>query len=77
MLSEQNIRDAIAEAVLNFDADAIAIDAEFNDAGLDSLDHASVLLTLQETHGLIVADDDIDQCNSIRAILEYAAAKGD
>lgn len=74
MISEQDIRGAIARARENFDANALPADADFGDAGLDSLDQASVLLELHEATG-IEFPEDASELNSIRAILSYAQAK--
>jgi acyl carrier protein len=73
-LSEQQVRDAIAKSVLNVDAVALSSKTRFQDAGIDSLDHASILLELQERYGLKVPDEAIQQCSSIEGILEFAAA---
>jgi acyl carrier protein len=75
MLTEQNIRDAIANTVLNFDISSLTNEASFIDAGLDSLDISSLLLELQEHHNLIVPDEDVDKCSSVRATLEYAESQ--
>lgn len=75
MLTEQDVRNAIAKSVINFDAASLDSDKDFTDAGLDSLDHANVLLFLQEEHNLTVPDSDLDQCTSIQAILEYSAKR--
>lgn len=72
MITEQNIRDAIANAVDDFDASALGAGDDFFDAGLDSLDHATVLLGIQEECGLTIPDEAVDQCRSINGILEYA-----
>ena len=73
VLSEQQIRAAIAKTVLNFDAASLDPNARFQDSGIDSLDHASILLELQESHGLKVPDEAIERCSSIKGILEFAA----
>jgi acyl carrier protein len=72
MITEQDIRKAIANAVDGFDATALAAGEDFFDAGLDSLDHATVLLGIQEDCGLTIPDDAVNQCRSINGILEYA-----
>jgi len=73
MISEQDVRVAIARARENFDANAIPIDADLGDAGLDSLDQASVLLDLHESTG-IEFPEDTSELNSIRAIVAFAQA---
>ncbi|HTT98570.1 MAG TPA: phosphopantetheine-binding protein [Rhizomicrobium sp.] len=74
MITEQDVRKAIAKARDNFDADALPIDADFGDAGLDSLDQASVLLELQEATG-IEFPEDASNLNSIEAVLHYAQSR--
>ena len=73
-VTEADIRDAIQKTVAGIDAKAIGVAADFYDSGIDSLDHASILLELQEKNGLIVPDSDLAQCRSIQGILSYAAA---
>ena len=75
MLTEENVRDAIGRSVMGVDAANLHVDTEFSEAGIDSLDHASILLALQEEYGLTVPDEDTDKCTSIRAIVEYAAER--
>jgi acyl carrier protein len=75
MLNESDIRSIISEAVPTIDAFALKIDSEFDGAGIDSLDRSVILLALQEKHGLVVPDEDLDQTNSIGKILAYAAKR--
>ncbi|MGH9342900.1 MAG: acyl carrier protein [Terriglobia bacterium] len=76
MITESDVRAAIKKAVRGYDVERLGIDQDFYEAGLDSLDHASILLNLQESHGLIIADEDIDQAKTIRGILEYGPEPG-
>lgn len=71
-ITERDVRHAIHEAVPKIDVEAIPDGKNFYSAGLDSLDHAMILLRLQEQFGLDVPDEKIGACSSIRAILEYA-----
>jgi acyl carrier protein len=75
MLTENDVRTIIAEAVPTIDAAALARDAEFAKNDIDSLDFSAILLALQEQHGLTVPDDDLQQVNSIEKILAYAARR--
>jgi acyl carrier protein len=77
MLSEQDVRAAIASVVDTVDAAALDAAADFDDCGLDSLDHASVILRIDELFGLRVADGDLDECRSIAAIVAYFRAPQD
>lgn len=71
-LSEEQVRAAIADAIDRVDAATIGAETPFADAGMDSLDHAQVLIRIEELYGLRVADEDIAACNSIIAIIAYA-----
>lgn len=73
-LSEADVRQAIAKTVLNIDAMTVSAQSDFDDIGIDSLDHSSILLELQERHGLNVPDADLAACRSIAGILSYAAS---
>jgi acyl carrier protein len=72
MLTEQQVRMAIASVKERFDATALPLDADFGDSGIDSLDHASILLALQEEHGLTVPPEMETEVTSIRKILDFA-----
>ncbi|MCY4239122.1 MAG: acyl carrier protein [Rhodospirillaceae bacterium] len=76
MLTEQNIRDVISGTVEDFDAGSIGPSDDFLEAGLDSLDHATILLSIQEEYGLIIPDNAIDDCRSIEGILAYELKAG-
>jgi acyl carrier protein len=73
VLKESDIRKVISEIVSMIDADALAADSEFADVNIDSLDHWSILLALQEGFGLVVPDQDLERTTSIAKILAYAA----
>ena len=77
MITEEDIREAIAQTVPNLNAASVGVGQDFFDAGLDSLDHASLLLDLQEKHGLEVPDEDVEKCRTIQAILDYAKTTSD
>jgi acyl carrier protein len=75
MLTEKNIRDAITKSVAGFDVATLDADMDFADGGIDSLDHDSLLLQLQEDHNLVVPDEDVDKCTTINSTLEYSKTK--
>lgn len=72
MITEENIRQAISKALKRFDVDQLQSNQNFSDAGLDSLDHASIILALDEHCGIEIPESDIESCDSIDAILAYA-----
>lgn len=74
MITEKDVRAAIGRARENFDASAVPVDADLGDAGLDSLDHASVLLDLHESTG-VEFPEDASELNTISAIVAYAKSK--
>ena len=49
-------------------------DRSLFDLGLDSLDHATILLLIEERFGCKVADDDIDKLISVDAMAEYISS---
>jgi acyl carrier protein len=75
MVSEKQLRGVIAEVVPTIDIASLPTHGVFADNGIDSLDHASILLALQERHGLIVPDEDLPRTTSIAGILSYAAER--
>ena len=76
MLTEEQVRAAIATAVDRVGADTMDPDTDFDDAGLDSLDHAQILIRVEELYGVRVADEDFAECRSIAAIVAYSARPG-
>lgn len=70
MITEKDVRDAVASVNPEYDAAALPTDSPFGEAGLDSLDHASILLALQEKTG-VEFPDDVDEIDSISKILAY------
>ena len=72
MISEKNIRNAIQTSVMGFDVENLNNDEDFVVAGLDSPDHLSILLNLEENYGVNkIPDEDVDLCRSIAGILDY------
>jgi acyl carrier protein len=74
-LKESDIRSIIAEVVRSVDVTQLKANSEFADGNIDSLDHWSILLALQEKFGLVVPDEDLEQTTSIEKIRAYAAGK--
>ena len=70
-MTEQDLRGMMQRAFKSMDITAIDASASLYDAGLDSLDHATLLLAVQETFGVAIPDADVEKCQSIAAIVEY------
>jgi acyl carrier protein len=75
VLKESDIRRIIAEVVRTVDATNLRTDSEFAESNIDSLDHWSILLALQEEFGLVVPDEDLERTTSIEKILAYVAER--
>lgn len=73
MLTEADVRRAIVSAVDRIPVDELGDDEDFYAYGLDSLEHAQILMRVEELYGLRVADADFDECISIAAIVGYSA----
>lgn len=71
MITEHQVRQALGKVRENLDAEALPADADFGEAGLDSLDHASLLLELQERTGVVFPDGAEGELTSIRAIVDF------
>ena len=71
MISEKDVREALGRIREIFGSNAISTDADLGAVGLDSLDHATLLLDLHETSG-IEFPEDAAGLNTIRAIVVYA-----
>jgi len=77
MLTEADVRTALEKTIKSEKPKGWPVAYDFRKAGeLDSLDHATFLLSLAESHGLTVPDPDVEKLTSIASVLEYAAARG-
>lgn len=72
-LTEQGVRDVISSVVERVSTDDLGTTEDFYDFGFDSLDHAQILMGIEEAFGLLIAEDDVDECRSIQTILDHAA----
>ena len=72
MISDADIRNVIQDNVMGFDVDKLDNDQDFTDAGIDSLDHLSILLALEEGFSIKkIPDEDLGKCKSVSGILNY------
>lgn len=67
----ENIREVIAEAEVLGDASEIKSDVALNEQGIDSLDVVNVYLLLEEKFNVKIPDEDLDQVQTIDAIVKY------
>ena len=69
--TSDNIREIIAEADILIEVTKLKNDILLKDQGADSLDLANILLLLEEKFKIKIPDQDLDQVQSINAIIEY------
>ena len=69
MITSKDLKEIISIEIKGFDISNLTEDENFFDAGIDSLDHMNILLSIQEIHGINIPDEDVDQCSSISGIL--------
>jgi len=48
-------------------------DVRFKDLGIDSLDHMTILLKLEECYSVKIPDEDVDLCRSVDETMEYVS----
>lgn len=75
MITEIDVRNAIKKTLQGQDIERWDLNFNFLKGAMDSLDHATFALLLEERHGLKISDADLDKLNTIRAVLDYAREK--
>jgi len=71
---ESTIREMLAEVKEGLDYNNMSLDRDFGEAGLDSLDVASLLLAVQEHYDVNIDDDKVDELNTLAKLVDYIAA---
>jgi len=72
---ETAVREMLSEVKDGLNYDNMALDRAFDDAGLDSLDIATLLLELQERFDLRIGDDDAEKLDTIGKVVDYIAER--
>lgn len=72
---EQKVREFLSEVRDGQDYTKTSVDIDFEEAGLDSLDSASLLLAVQEAYDVDISDDDASELTTIRKLVDYIAAR--
>ena len=75
MINKSQIKDIIIKEASGIMADSISDDTNLFDAGIDSLDHMSIIFAIQEKFNVIIDENDIDNCVSISSIMNYINKK--
>lgn len=59
----------------NVDFENINFDVPLSDQGLDSLDHLTMFLEIEESYGISIPEKEIERLKSINDIVEYLKNK--
>ncbi|WNL27652.1 acyl carrier protein [Arcobacter cryaerophilus gv. pseudocryaerophilus] len=71
----ENIKEVIAEAEVLGNASEMVSNVPLRDQGIDSLDVVNVYLLLEEKFDVKIPDEDLEQVQTIDAIVEYINSK--
>ena len=72
----EKVREVIAEQ-LSVDPATITEDTKFKeDLGADSLDLFEVVMALEDSYGIEIPQEDLENIKSVGAVIEYLKAKG-
>ena len=67
----ENVRDALAKQ-FEMDPESITMDTNIiDDIGADSLDVVELIMTLEDSFGIAISDEDAAQLYTVRRIVEY------
>jgi len=71
MLTEQQVKTAMAAAGIEADLEAIGLKDKLSDHGIDSLDFFNLFLELEDLGGKRVPDELFEQMDCIEAIIKF------
>jgi acyl carrier protein len=74
-LVEGDVRAALREVTKSTISDSWSADFDFLEGAIDSLDHVTLALLLDEKHGLKISDDELPRLRTIASIVKFAAAQ--
>lgn len=72
MISEDDIRSALSRAIGTSSPEKWAIDYNFLESEVDSLDHATFLLALEEDFEIFVPEENVADLDTIKSVLAFA-----
>jgi acyl carrier protein len=75
LIREDDIRSALSRAIGTSSPDKWAIDYNFLESEVDSLDHATFLLALEEDFELHVPEENVADLDTIKSVLTFAENK--
>lgn len=71
----ENVKEVIVEADVLGDVEEMDSSVKLSEQGIDSLDVVNVYLLLEEKFDVKIPDEDLDQVQTIDAIVEYINSK--
>jgi acyl carrier protein len=74
-VTANDILKVIAKADVVSNIEALTNDRPLRDQGMDSLDYASVLFSLEEIYDIKIPDEDIDNLKTVDDIARYVNGK--
>lgn len=74
-LTEADVRAVLKQVLKNNAPDEWAPDYNFLDGDIDSLDHATFALLLEEKHGLKIGDDELRGLSTIALTVKFAQSQ--
>lgn len=74
-VKHEEIMEVIQSSGVAADLNNVSNDTSLTEAGVDSLDMANILLGIEEKYEVKIPDEDMDQLDSIDAIVKYLASK--
>lgn len=74
-IARQQIRKILEEILPESVLSTFSDELKFKDQDVDSLDVVTLLLALEERHGLVVPDSDVQKCSSVDEIISYARGR--
>lgn len=75
VITSANIIGIIKGLDTTTDVPSIKIDTLFEEVGLDSLDRMNLFLDIEEKFNIKITDDDFNQLNCIKDIINYCREK--
>jgi len=73
IVTSQDIKNAFLKANVDFDINTLQADVTFREQGVDSLDFATLLLSVEEAFGVSIPDDKMESLQTIDQICSFVA----
>lgn len=74
-ITVEQILDVVSKSNVVNDVNALDLDMPLSEQGVDSLDFSGVLFNIDETFGIEIPDEDIDDLLTINNIVAYVNSK--